>query len=246
VNKNYIIKKLSEDDIFEIIVDHYREYECFIYPNVRAVIKGTPDEDLRLIAVFSKNIDENLDFDFNEIDASVNFNGSHSEVGDLAEYYNTDDKNNSKLIQVQNKIVEMDCNYLKSIYKEIEKFSYLHNVDRIFAYMAFEGIIYVDCFFEIDDDIVCEENLPNKEEYEAFNDLLSEELSEKLKQQSLENDFDIPTEIRIIYDCKSKHFDTKTSYENHSSVSEAFFRCEKTFNNWFEYTKKYYGKINPL
>jgi ribosomal protein S18 acetylase RimI-like enzyme len=75
VNKNYIIKKLSEEDIFEIIIEHYYKQECFNYPNVRGVIKGTPDEDLRLIAVFSKFIDENLDFDieFLEVDDVFEF-----------------------------------------------------------------------------------------------------------------------------------------------------------------------------
>jgi hypothetical protein len=51
--KNYIVKKLNEDDILEILIEHYYGKECFHYPNAKAVMLGEPDKDLRFLCVFS-------------------------------------------------------------------------------------------------------------------------------------------------------------------------------------------------
>jgi hypothetical protein len=71
------IFKVSEDDIIEILTDHFaEEYGFETYQSV-TLIKGTPEEDLRLIAVIGDYDDNEMDdLDLDKLDQKMDFNRS--------------------------------------------------------------------------------------------------------------------------------------------------------------------------
>ena len=75
------IIKLNEDDILEILLEHYYQNKnCAFLPDSRGVLFGTPGEDLRFIGVYGKEEEEPqlAKCNLSEIDKTTDFNGYHS------------------------------------------------------------------------------------------------------------------------------------------------------------------------
>lgn len=77
MKEKYFIKKLDQDDIMEIVTEYFLEKEYSGCVSTKACLLGVPGQDLRLIAVFSKG-DKRIQCDFEDIDKTVDYNGSHA------------------------------------------------------------------------------------------------------------------------------------------------------------------------
>ncbi|MGY0374239.1 hypothetical protein [Clostridium sp. JNZ J1-5] len=74
-----IIKKLNQDDILEIIFEHFQEIELKEAVITKGIILGTPGKDLRFVGVFGdETCEEIYEYDLEEIDENQEFNGSHA------------------------------------------------------------------------------------------------------------------------------------------------------------------------
>lgn len=75
---NVKMMKLDEDDICQIVVEHYQE----VLKNstyARSIVLGTPGDDLRLVAVYGERYDERVrDIDLTKIDKLLDYTGYHS------------------------------------------------------------------------------------------------------------------------------------------------------------------------
>lgn len=70
--------KFNEDDILEILTEYLAESSGFGTFNARAILLGTPNKDLRLVAVINESEDESISqLDLEECDRNMDFNGSH-------------------------------------------------------------------------------------------------------------------------------------------------------------------------
>lgn len=77
-NLKKVLIKYNEDDILEILTEYLAEENHFGTFSSRALLLGTPNKDLRLIAVIGELDDESVDnADLEEIDSIMDFNGSH-------------------------------------------------------------------------------------------------------------------------------------------------------------------------
>ena len=77
--KTIKVKKLNQDDILEILIEHYWGGECKKLLNARATIFGTPGKDLRAICVFGNENDPEISqLDLGKIDSESDYNGDHS------------------------------------------------------------------------------------------------------------------------------------------------------------------------
>jgi len=70
--------KLDEDDILEILIEHfqdqYSEFDC-----ARGIIFGNPANDLRFVVVLGEDCDEIIrEIDLKEVDKAIEYNGFHS------------------------------------------------------------------------------------------------------------------------------------------------------------------------
>lgn len=75
-NKKYI--KLDADDIMEILLEHYQE-QFTDSDYSKGIMLGTPDNELRFIAVFGKIEDEEIQkIDLEELDKKMDYNGDHA------------------------------------------------------------------------------------------------------------------------------------------------------------------------
>jgi hypothetical protein len=76
---NCVIKKINEDDILEILLEHFQEINAKDLSSSQCVLLGQPGVNLRFLAVYG-NGDSNgrLNFDLEEIDKNYDFNGDHS------------------------------------------------------------------------------------------------------------------------------------------------------------------------
>lgn len=88
MDKNVYFKKLDEDDILEILLEHFQEGELNDCPISRGCILGSPGKDLRFIGVFSKG-SETTEYkrDFEDIDNEIDFNGDHAFLKDHQEFW---------------------------------------------------------------------------------------------------------------------------------------------------------------
>lgn len=77
MKKKYCLMKLDEDDILEILVEHFQGKENFGCSQARACLIGESGKDLRFIGVFS-NDEEKIQCDFEKIDKEMDYNGDHS------------------------------------------------------------------------------------------------------------------------------------------------------------------------
>ena len=87
MNKKIKYIKLESDDILEIVLEYYQEQfdhsEC-----ARGIILGTPDKDLRLIAVFGDIDNENIDnIDLEEVDKNMDYTGDHAFLKNHPEFW---------------------------------------------------------------------------------------------------------------------------------------------------------------
>lgn len=73
--KKYVVKKLDQDDILEILIEHFQDGELKKSSYASANLFGVVGEDLRFVGVFSKDVLN--DIDLQEIDESNDYNGSH-------------------------------------------------------------------------------------------------------------------------------------------------------------------------
>ena len=78
VKKQYVIKKLDEDDILEILIEHFQDDELRNYMRAQACLLGKPGEELRFIGVFSNDDSATLQHDFKKLDKEIDYNGDHS------------------------------------------------------------------------------------------------------------------------------------------------------------------------
>lgn len=83
MSKRKIIKKLDEDDILEILIEHFQKGK-FGESCGQGCILGTPGKDLRFIGVISKNCGE---YNLEEIDKEMDFNGDHAFLKKHPEFY---------------------------------------------------------------------------------------------------------------------------------------------------------------
>ena len=75
--KNVVIKKLDQDDILEILLEHFQDSH-HEYTFARGELIGGADKDLRFIGVFGKEADQELyTYDLKQIDTVTEFNGDH-------------------------------------------------------------------------------------------------------------------------------------------------------------------------
>ena len=82
-DKNIVYKKLDQDDILEIVVEHFYD-ELKDYPLARAELFGKPGEDLRVVIAYGKEHGEEIrDLDFREIDSNMDYNGDHAFIKEL-------------------------------------------------------------------------------------------------------------------------------------------------------------------
>lgn len=72
------IKKLDQDDILEIIVEHFLEGECLGLDYARACILGESGKDIRVIVAYANEREAIENLDFEEIDQNMKYNGDHS------------------------------------------------------------------------------------------------------------------------------------------------------------------------
>ena len=71
--------KLNEDDILEILLEHYQETVFENSDIARGILLGSPGEDLRFIGIFGEEGDSKiLQCDLQGLDEEVEFNGDHS------------------------------------------------------------------------------------------------------------------------------------------------------------------------
>ena len=84
-NINYI--KLDVDDIMEILLEHYQErFEESEF--AKGVFLGSPDNELRFIAVFGKVEDDEIrDIDLEKIDRQMDYNGEHAFLRNNPNFY---------------------------------------------------------------------------------------------------------------------------------------------------------------
>src|SRR3989339_2184420 len=73
-----ILFKYNEDDILEILTEYLAEKNGFGTFSSRAMLLGTPNKDLRVIAVVGEIEDTSIgNLDLEDIDKEMSFNGTH-------------------------------------------------------------------------------------------------------------------------------------------------------------------------
>ncbi len=73
-----VYKKLDEDDILEIVIEHFQE-SLSNSEIGRGMLMGSPGEDLRFVGVFgSENDSDVMTCNLREIDKEKEFNGDHA------------------------------------------------------------------------------------------------------------------------------------------------------------------------
>ena len=86
MRKHYNFIKLDEDDILEILIEHFQEGSLAGYPQAQSCLLGTPGNDLRFIGVFSDDEDEFLSYNLEKIDKEIDYNGDHSFINSRSEF----------------------------------------------------------------------------------------------------------------------------------------------------------------
>lgn len=86
MNRKICYKKLDEDDILEILIEHFQNGELSDFISAHGCILGKPGDDLRFIGVFSKSEKQVPYQDLEELDKEINYNGDHSFLKAHTEY----------------------------------------------------------------------------------------------------------------------------------------------------------------
>lgn len=81
IMKKQILLKYDQDDILEIITEYMAEKHGLGEFYARAMLFGTPDKDLRVVAVVGDSEDNSVkDVDLNKVDEELDYNGGHAHV----------------------------------------------------------------------------------------------------------------------------------------------------------------------
>ena len=93
--KKQFVKKLDEDDVLEILIEHFQRGKQKKFAG-SAKFFGSADQDLRVVIVLSDN--EYESFDLEEIEKNTDFNGDHSFLNnhpefDLSKHFKEDSSN---------------------------------------------------------------------------------------------------------------------------------------------------------
>lgn len=78
MNKEICYKKLDENDILEILIEHFQNDELLDFISAQGCLLGKPGENLRFIGVFSNDECPMGEQDFEKIDKELDYNGDHS------------------------------------------------------------------------------------------------------------------------------------------------------------------------
>ncbi len=73
MNRKICYKKLDEDDILEILIEHFQNGELSDFISAHGCILGKPGNDLRFIGVFSKSEKQVPYQDLEELDKEINY-----------------------------------------------------------------------------------------------------------------------------------------------------------------------------
>jgi hypothetical protein len=71
-----VYKKLNEDDILEILIEHFQVGELANCCQAKACLLGEPGNNMRFVAVFSNEMNK-IEIDLNKVDSEINYNGTH-------------------------------------------------------------------------------------------------------------------------------------------------------------------------
>lgn len=128
------------------------------------------------------------------------------------------------------------------------------NADYIYIYASCEsGMIYGDCFFNIDGKVIERNNL-NEEANNAYRydtsedrqkmllNIISEDI-ERIYKLCTKYKREMPTEIKLVYDVKKNSLTANYVYENLWTDSDTKLGLD-IFNDWFEEIKEKSCPIN--
>lgn len=73
MNRKICYKKLDEDDILEILIEHFQNGELSDFISACGCILGKPGNELRFIGVFSKSEKQVPYQDLEELDKEINY-----------------------------------------------------------------------------------------------------------------------------------------------------------------------------
>ncbi|GHU68620.1 hypothetical protein FACS189413_05930 [Bacteroidia bacterium] len=119
-----------------------------------------------------------------------------------------------------------------------------NNITTIYIYISFEWVIYFNVFFLLSNNQLYRKHKINNfitnantssENQSMLNKYCNLELNE-IKQLFIEDDREVPTQIKIKYSTNGK-FETKFSYEKHHNT-ELFIGDDEVANEWFEEIQK--------
>lgn len=76
MKENHIFTKLEEDDILEILLEHFQD-QGFEFG--KGILLGNPGLDLRFVGAIGSHSDKSVvDCDLTNLDKTIEFNGFHS------------------------------------------------------------------------------------------------------------------------------------------------------------------------
>lgn len=78
MSRKICYKKLDEDDILEILIEHFQNGELSNFISARGCLLGKPGKNLRFIGVFSSDDDQMPEHDFKKLDKEIEYNGDHA------------------------------------------------------------------------------------------------------------------------------------------------------------------------
>ena len=78
--ESFKVKKLTEDDILEILIEKFYDDECANLLSAKGTLLGEVGKDLRFIGVYTTedNWEMLSKIDVHEIDRTTEFNGDHN------------------------------------------------------------------------------------------------------------------------------------------------------------------------
>lgn len=86
MKKKIFYKKLDEDDILEILIEHFQNGELSDLISAQGCLLGKPGEDLRFIGVFSNKEYHMIEPDFEKLDKELDYNGDHAFIKNHPEF----------------------------------------------------------------------------------------------------------------------------------------------------------------
>jgi hypothetical protein len=139
-------------------------------------------------------------------------------------------------------IPQNDCMEIQNYIRDFSAKYKSHNklcIDKIYLYLVSEGNLFTaNYFIDINERLYNNEvRYKNLELYNCFVNNLIRRLID-LKCRSATEDFHMPTEIKIIYNCIADSCETEVSYEKHFRVRKPTIGPYEVFNKWFEDTKR--------